>query len=181
MHCCGWRDLTERFRPYQTAKRRYYRWVAQGVIDRILEAVSEDLDIEWLAIDATVIRVQAQAAGARIKRGGAQAQALGRSRGSFGTKIHAVVDALGLPIAPMMPTACMTSSMSKAASRSSHHAAIPNISTPTTASLTSNGGVSKASLLSSSNDDASPRVTTKLPPTSSASSNSPASCYGSNN
>jgi transposase len=70
MRCCGWRDLTERFRPYQTAKRRYYRWVAQGVIDRIFEAVSEDLDIEWLAIDATVIRVQAQAAGARIKKWG---------------------------------------------------------------------------------------------------------------
>ena len=32
------------------------------------------------------------------KKGGAKAQALGRSRGGFGTKIHAVVDALGLPI-----------------------------------------------------------------------------------
>jgi transposase len=65
-----WCDLPERFGPYQTAKRRYYRWVAQGVIDRIFEAVSDDPDIEWLAIDATVIRAQTQAAGARIKRGG---------------------------------------------------------------------------------------------------------------
>src|SRR5690606_35732394 len=32
------------------------------------------------------------------KKGGAQAQALGRSRGGFGTKLHAVVDALGLPV-----------------------------------------------------------------------------------
>jgi transposase len=32
------------------------------------------------------------------KKGGAQAQTLGRSRGGFGTKIHAVVDALGLPV-----------------------------------------------------------------------------------
>ena len=32
------------------------------------------------------------------KKGGVQAQALGRSRGGFGTKIHAVVDALGLPV-----------------------------------------------------------------------------------
>jgi transposase len=64
-----WRDLPERFGPYQTAKRRYYRWVEQGVIDRIFEAVSDDPDIEWLAIDATVIRAQAQAAGARVKRG----------------------------------------------------------------------------------------------------------------
>lgn len=64
-----WRDLPERFGPYQTAKRRYYRWIEQGVIDRIFEAVSDDPDIEWLAIDATVIRAQAQAAGARVKRG----------------------------------------------------------------------------------------------------------------
>ena len=64
-----WRDLPEKFGPYQTAKRRYYRWVEQGVIDQIFEAVSDDPDIEWLAIDATVIRAQAQAAGARVKRG----------------------------------------------------------------------------------------------------------------
>jgi len=34
-----WRDLPEKFGPYQTAKRRYYRWVEQGVIDRIFEAI----------------------------------------------------------------------------------------------------------------------------------------------
>ncbi|MDQ1154787.1 transposase [Brevundimonas sp. SORGH_AS 993] len=39
----------------------------------------------------------AQAAGARLKRG-ADAQALGRSRGGFGTNIHVCVDALGLPV-----------------------------------------------------------------------------------
>lgn len=64
-----WRDLPDRFGPYQTAKRRYYRWVEQGVIDRIFTAVSDDPDIEWLAIDATVIRAQVQAAGAQRKRG----------------------------------------------------------------------------------------------------------------
>lgn len=93
-----WRDMPEaRFGPYQTIKRRYYRWIEAGVFERIFEAVACDPDMEWLAIDATVIRAQAQAAGGRRKRG-TQAQALGRSRGGFGTKIHAVVDALGLPV-----------------------------------------------------------------------------------
>lgn len=64
-----WRDLPERFGPYQTIKRRYYRWIEQGVFDRIFEAVSADPDMEWIAIDATVIRAQAQAAGAPLKRG----------------------------------------------------------------------------------------------------------------
>ena len=33
-----WRDLPERFGPYQTAKRRYYRWIEMGVFDRLFEA-----------------------------------------------------------------------------------------------------------------------------------------------
>ncbi len=64
-----WRDLPERFGPYDTVKRRYYRWIEQGVFDRIFEAVSVNPDLEWLMIDATVIRANAQAAGARQKRG----------------------------------------------------------------------------------------------------------------
>ena len=65
-----WRDMPEdRFGSYQTVKRRYYRWIEQGVFDRIFEAMADEPDFEWLAIDATVIRAQAQASGARRKRG----------------------------------------------------------------------------------------------------------------
>ncbi len=65
-----WRDLPEdRFGPYQTVKRRYYRWIEAGVFDRIFEAVAADRDLEWLSIDATVIRAHAQAASGRRKRG----------------------------------------------------------------------------------------------------------------
>ncbi len=35
-----WRDLPERFGPYQTAKRRYYRWIEMGVFDRLFEAIA---------------------------------------------------------------------------------------------------------------------------------------------
>ncbi|PZU53909.1 MAG: hypothetical protein DI554_19185 [Sphingobium sp.] len=34
--------MPERFGPYQTEKRRYYRWVEQSVIDRIFEAAPDD-------------------------------------------------------------------------------------------------------------------------------------------
>jgi hypothetical protein len=40
-----------------------------GVLDRLFEAIASDPDLEWLMIDATVVRAQAQAAGARRKRG----------------------------------------------------------------------------------------------------------------
>ena len=46
-------------------------------------------------IDATVIRAHQHAAGAK---GGQDAQALGRSCGGFSSKIHAKVDALGMPL-----------------------------------------------------------------------------------
>jgi len=65
-----WQDLPEdRFGPYQTVKRRYYRWIEKGVFDKIFAAVVNDPDMEWLSLDAPVIRAQAQAAGARRKRG----------------------------------------------------------------------------------------------------------------
>lgn len=46
-------------------------------------------------IDSSNIRAHQHAAGAI---GGQEWQALGRSRGGFGTKIHAKVDALGMPL-----------------------------------------------------------------------------------
>jgi transposase len=46
-------------------------------------------------IDSSNIRAHQHAAGAI---GGQEAQALGRSRGGFGTKIHVKVDALGMPL-----------------------------------------------------------------------------------
>ncbi len=47
-------------------------------------------------IDGTIIRAHQHAAGAR---GGQELQALGRSRGGFSSKIHAKVDAFGMPLA----------------------------------------------------------------------------------
>ena len=49
-----WRDLPERFGPYGRTKRRYYRWVENEVIDRIFLTLSEEADLEWLQIDATI-------------------------------------------------------------------------------------------------------------------------------
>jgi transposase len=50
-------------------------------------------DLPSLLIDATVIRAHPCAAGAA--ESSAEAEALGRSRGGFGTQIHAITDALG--------------------------------------------------------------------------------------
>jgi transposase len=65
-----WRDLPERFGSYQSVKRRYYRWIEMGVLDRILAALAHEADLEWLMIDTTIVRAHQNAAGARKVKGG---------------------------------------------------------------------------------------------------------------
>jgi len=65
-----WRDLPERFGGYQSVKRRYYRWIEMGVLDRILAALAREADLEWLMIDTTIVRAHQHAAGARKVKGG---------------------------------------------------------------------------------------------------------------
>jgi len=64
-----WRDLPERFGNYQTVKRRYYRWIEMGVLDRMFALLASEADMEWLMIDSTVIRAHQHAAGASKKKG----------------------------------------------------------------------------------------------------------------
>lgn len=64
-----WRDLPERYGDYQTVKRRYYRWIEMGVLEKLFAALSEQADLDWVSVDSTSIRAQPQAAGARRKRG----------------------------------------------------------------------------------------------------------------
>ena len=71
-----WRDLPERYGGYQTVKRRYYRWIENGVLDRLFEALAQEADLDWVAVDSTSIRAQAQAAGAPLKRGALRPRAL---------------------------------------------------------------------------------------------------------
>ena len=65
-----WRDLPERFGGYQSVKRRYYRWIEMGVLDRILAALAHEAGLEWLMIDTTIVRAHQHAAGARKVKGG---------------------------------------------------------------------------------------------------------------
>lgn len=66
------------------------------MIDRISEAMSDDPDIEWLPSTPplTVLWPKRPEHGLKRERSGPGSQ---RFRG-FGTKIHAVVDGLGLPL-----------------------------------------------------------------------------------
>jgi transposase len=95
-----WRDLPERFGKWNTVWKRFDRWARKGVWQKVFEQL-QDPDLEWLILDSTIVRAHPHAAGAKKKgdgSGGQSEQALGRSRGGFGTKIHAAVSGLMLPV-----------------------------------------------------------------------------------
>ena len=75
-----WRDLPDRFGDYRTVKRRYYDWVEHGVLVGLFKTLSEDGDLEWLSIDATVTRAHQHASGARREKGGLMPKALAAPR-----------------------------------------------------------------------------------------------------
>lgn len=68
-----WRDLPERYGPWQTVYDRFNRWSKDGTVDRILEALQVRLDeqgrIDWdlWCIDGSNIRAAKAAAGAGKK------------------------------------------------------------------------------------------------------------------
>lgn len=71
-----WRDLPARYGNYQTIKGRYYSWIRDGVLDHVLQALADERDTEWVAIDSTTIKAHPQAAGAPAKRGALRPAAL---------------------------------------------------------------------------------------------------------
>ena len=89
-----WCDLPECFGHFRAVHLRHSRWSRMGVWLRILKILSRDADNEYAMIDATVLRAHQHSAG---ERGGAKQQAIGRSRGGLGGKLHAMVDVLGNP------------------------------------------------------------------------------------
>ena len=69
-----WRNVPERFGPWQSVYDRFCRWTRRGLWERILEHLqarkmnSGEIDFELFAIDGTVIRAHQSAAGAGKKK-----------------------------------------------------------------------------------------------------------------
>ncbi|MFZ6019766.1 MAG: IS5 family transposase [Chloroflexota bacterium] len=88
-----WKDMPERYPPYQTCHRRFQEWVRSGTFEGILKALVQDmkergdLDLTECFIDGTFVIA---------KKG---AKGVGKTKRGKGTKIMAVADRSGLPVA----------------------------------------------------------------------------------
>jgi transposase len=111
-----WRDVPERYGPWQTVYDRFTRWRRDGTWAKLLTRLLDHLDHHgrlghrlW-CVDGTIIRASRAAGGARhhpsspirlVGRKGVQVleppdHALGYSRGGFGTKVHLLVETHGI-------------------------------------------------------------------------------------
>ena len=91
-----WRSLPPDRGNWNSIFKRFSRWAKLGVWNKLHEFLAEASDLQDVSIDSTITRAHACAAGAA--KSCAEDEALGRSRGGFGCKIHAAADGLGLPI-----------------------------------------------------------------------------------
>ncbi|OUJ13798.1 transposase [Acetobacter sp. DsW_063] len=60
-----WRDLPEVFGKWTAVHARFRRWSHSGVWERLLHALADTPDFEYVLIDSTISKVHADAAGAK--------------------------------------------------------------------------------------------------------------------
>lgn len=91
-----WRDLSPRYGRWDRIYRRFRRWALAGRWDVLHEDIAPAFDATaLLRIDSTIVKAHPHAAGALRRNGGQAFEALGRSRGGFTTKLHALVTERG--------------------------------------------------------------------------------------
>ena len=89
-----WRELPEIYGKWNSVFSRFNSWTKKNIWSSLLIFCAEEPDLEYVMIDATIVRAHACSAGYKKKN----PEGLGRSKGGFTSKIHATVDALGNPL-----------------------------------------------------------------------------------
>ncbi len=102
-----WRSVPAELGPWWMAAQTFIRWAKRGVWERLLELAQRSrVALGMVFLDGTSVRAHQKAAGAREARdesAGAEThagrEALGRSRGGYGTKACVIADGRGRAVA----------------------------------------------------------------------------------
>ena len=89
-----WRDLDRQFGAWKSIYNRFRNWAHRGWWSEVFRESELQGEVACI-LDASVVRAHQDAAGGN---GGPAANDIGRSRGGFSTKLHAVVTLEGKPI-----------------------------------------------------------------------------------
>lgn len=69
-----WRDLPERYGPWESVYSRFRKWIDDGILDNIFHILSLDAELNELSLDASIVQAHQHSAGA--KKGGLPAKSV---------------------------------------------------------------------------------------------------------
>jgi transposase len=60
-----WRDLPERFGPWESVYTRFRKWLEDGILDNIFRVLALEAELHELSLDSTIVRAHQHSAGAK--------------------------------------------------------------------------------------------------------------------